>query len=567
MRFKSFVIIIFIFISVIVNAQNEQLFEETRITLNDALDRNAQMLSLSDFQKSTEHYNNAIDILKRRGSSISTKDELEKSIALLTILNEDIEKSNQFFKEVLTTRQNALKINSDKYSPFYWEKAEELFSETIEKYNDHNYKEAFSVVNTIINYYSQAILYTDKTLDLLFNWDPIKKADNSLAYLISPTAYEKGLKYYFTAINGLADGREIIEINNNISEAAKYFTSSATTANDFFKKYYNCIDARRQAQSAGAEIYASENWIDSEDLLTKAGSEFEDKDYDSAKDYADKAEKEYIISKKVAVKEKYLSVPRQRLELARDMDLDDYAPKTFDDAEKLFFHVESLVESDKYTEAEVESIAKECEQELDKANWIARIIKSIEKKETTWENVIMSWNIWDNLNQPVVMFDKKPDDGKKPQQINQYDKTSSQTLSKYRTNQSIFNKISEVDIEILEDGDNILMRIYNIDFKPVGYRLNDESTAVLNGLIPILEKFDNSKHQICSYTDNVGAQRTNIEISKKRAKNIADYLSNNSLQLSGKISAIGYGEINPISSNSNFEGRRKNNRIEILISD
>jgi flagellar motor protein MotB len=38
-------------------------------------------------------------------------------------------------------------------------------------------------------------------------------------------------------------------------------------------------------------------------------------------------------------------------------------------------------------------------------------------------------------------------------------------------------------------------------------------------------------------------------------------------QLSGKISAIGYGEINPISSNSDFEGRRKNNRIEILISD
>ncbi|NJD21769.1 MAG: OmpA family protein [Melioribacter sp.] len=558
---KSYLLFLLLFY-ICANAQikNELLFEETRITINDALDRNAQLLSLPDFKKSTEHYNKAINILKQRGNASSTKDELEKSIALLTILNENIEKSNEFFKDILAARQYGLQINSDKYSPYHWKLAEKGFLEAIEEYNDNNYNEASSMVNTIKDNYSRANLYANKTLDLLFNWDPIKKADNSSASLISPVAYEKGLKYYFAAINKLAEGEEIAEINKDISEAAKYFITSVTTANDFSQKYFRCLNTRKLAQNAGAEKYAPENWTDAENLLLKAGYEFEDKDYNSAKDYADEADGKYLASKKAAVSEKYLSVSRKKLELARDLDVDSYAPKTFDAAEKLYLHAESLIEADRSTEAEIETIARLCEQELEKANWITGIIKSVKERKTTWEDVILKSDVYAATNQ-------KPNIEIKPQEINQYDKTSSLTLSKYRENLSTFNKNPEVDFEILEDGDNILMRIYNIDFKPVGYQLNDKATTVLNNLIPILEKFNNSKHQICSYTDNVGAQRTNIEISKKRARNIADYLNNNSPHLAGKISSVGYGEVNPIVSNSDFEGRRKNNRIEILISD
>src|SRR3989339_2146750 len=275
---KSFLLFMLLFYTcAIAQNKNEMLFEETRITINDALDRNAQLLSLSDFKKTTEYYNKALNILKQKGNVSSTKDELEKSIALLTVLNENIEKSNEFFKDVITTRKNALQINSDKYSPYYWKLAEEGFLEAIEEYNDNNYNEASSMVNGIKNNYSRANLYTNKILDLLFNWEPIKKADNSLASLISPTAYEKGLKYYFAAIDELVEGKEITGVNNNISEAAKYFITSITTAHDFSQRYFHCLDTRKLAQSTGAEIYAPENWIEAEDLLIKAGYEFEDK--------------------------------------------------------------------------------------------------------------------------------------------------------------------------------------------------------------------------------------------------------------------------------------------------
>ena len=557
MRFKTILIIIFISTTFFVNAQNEQLFEETRITFNDALDRNAPILSLSDFKKSAEHYNRAIDILKRKGNANSAKDELERSIALLTIINEDIEKSNGFFKEILTSRQNALKINSDKYSPFYWKKAEELFSEAIEEYNDNNYKKASSMFNAIINFYSRANLYTDKTLDLLFNWDPIKKADNSLASLISPTAYEKGLKYYFTAIDGLAEGEEIIEINKKISEAAKYFSSSITTANDFSQAYPRFIEARDQARNAGAELYASENWADAEELIKKAGREFEDKDNNSAKKYVENSVLKYKLSKQIAVNERLLFTSRNKIELAKNNDAENYAPVSFDNSRKFYYQAEKLIESDSYTEADVASIAEQAEFEADKANWITNIIKSVKDGKTTWEDVILKRNVFETAG-------KKSDQS----QRTEYVKSGlSPKASKLNYDKSNLERFKEINMEILEQGDKILLRIYSINYKPTGWRLDDEAKSVLDQLKIALEDFKGTQYQISSYTDNIGAQRMNIEISELRAKTILNYLNEHSNYLSNKMTSVGYGEDNPIADNKNFEGRRKNNRIEIIISN
>jgi outer membrane protein OmpA-like peptidoglycan-associated protein len=122
-------------------------------------------------------------------------------------------------------------------------------------------------------------------------------------------------------------------------------------------------------------------------------------------------------------------------------------------------------------------------------------------------------------------------------------------------------------MEIFEQGDKILLRIYNINYRPTGWRLNDESKSVLNQLLIALEEFKGTQYQISSYTDNVGAQRMNNEISELRAKTILDYLEEHSSYLSNKMTFAGNGETNSIADNKNFEGRKKNNRIEILISD
>ncbi len=560
---KSYFLFLLLFYTcAVAQIKNDMLFEETRITFNGALDRNAQILSLSDFKKSAEHYNKAIDILKQIGSSVSARDELEKSIALLTLINEEVERYGDFFNDALSSRKSALLKNADRYSPYYWNLAEENLFDAIEEFKDRNYKEAFALVPTAVGFYLRASDYADRVNDLLIKWKPVKNADNYLAFLLSPNNYSEGLKNYFTSIEMLYDGEEISSVNEKIFEATKYFDLSTSIAKDFAKVYSSSITSREEARSIGAEIYAAIEWQNAEEILIKAGREFEDKDFDSAKEYAAEAVQKYKISRQIAVKERFLFTPRQKIELAKENDADDYAPKTFDNSVKYYFQAENLIESDRYTETEVASIAKQSGYEADKANWITNIIKTVKDGDAAWEDIILSWNVWD-------IFKKQPGAPERKEYIKTEptDKPTTRKFSKYISDGSYLGRYAEINMEIFEEGDKILLRVYNINFRPTGWRLNDEAKSVLNQLMIVLEDFKGTQYQISSYTDNVGAKRMNIKISESRAKTILDYLKEQSSYLSNKTTSAGYGEINPVADNSNFEGRRKNNRIEILISN
>lgn len=541
--------------------KTDKLFEETRIVLNDALDRNAQIFKPKDFNKSIDHYNTAAEILRDKGSNSSITDELERSITFMTIMNEEIDKSNDFFKSILTSRKAALNINADKFSPYYWGPAEEGFLEAIEEYDDHNYEVLPVLSNNIINNYSRAILYSEKARDLLINWKPVQKSDSTLAYLLSPETYSYGLEYYFSAFEGLAEGEEINITNQNVAEAAVYFGRATATAKDFAKVYPQLLAVRGEARNAGAENYAAVEWLEAEEILKEAGREFEDKEFDSAREYVEEAITKYKLCKQIAVKERFLFIPRQEIELAEKNDADNYSPICFDNALKSYYQAEKLIESESYTETEVASLADYSKTQAQKANWITNVIKSVEDGENTWEEVFLRWNIWEALN--------KTDQPQRTEyaKTEPSEKTPSQKPSRSLSNKINLDRFTEIEMEVFDEGDNVLIRVYNINFRPAGWRLNEQSMNVLNQLKVVLEDLEGSQYQISAYTDDVGAQRTNIEISTSRAETIVDYLKLESIYLSSKMTSAGYGEENPVADNDNYDGRKKNNRIEILVSD
>ena len=66
------------------------------------------------------------------------------------------------------------------------------------------------------------------------------------------------------------------------------------------------------------------------------------------------------------------------------------------------------------------------------------------------------------------------------------------------------------------------------------------------------------------YADNVGRSSYNLKLSKKRAKEVAKFLSKNGIDKKVVITKF-YGEDNPIADNSTEIGRSKNRRVEIHI--
>jgi len=70
---------------------------------------------------------------------------------------------------------------------------------------------------------------------------------------------------------------------------------------------------------------------------------------------------------------------------------------------------------------------------------------------------------------------------------------------------------------------------------------------------------------LVGYTDSVGSEEYNLDLSLRRANSAANYLTSNHNIDRGRIVVNYYGEANPIASNDTDEGRAQNRRVEIAV--
>ena len=71
--------------------------------------------------------------------------------------------------------------------------------------------------------------------------------------------------------------------------------------------------------------------------------------------------------------------------------------------------------------------------------------------------------------------------------------------------------------------------------------------------------------QIEGYTDSVGSDQVNQQLSERRADTVRDYLIEQGVPGSG-ITAQGFGKANPVATNDTPEGRSKNRRVQLVVN-
>lgn len=103
----------------------------------------------------------------------------------------------------------------------------------------------------------------------------------------------------------------------------------------------------------------------------------------------------------------------------------------------------------------------------------------------------------------------------------------------------------------------ILFDVDKAELKPV----SKENIAKLAN---VLKKYEDTNILIEGHTDATGSEEYNLELSRKRAQNVANYLA--SLGISPtRFTIMGYGESQPLMTNDTPEGRAANRRVEIGI--
>lgn len=109
------------------------------------------------------------------------------------------------------------------------------------------------------------------------------------------------------------------------------------------------------------------------------------------------------------------------------------------------------------------------------------------------------------------------------------------------------------------------VNLADVLFDTAKYDLKEPAREALARLSGIVLSHPGLKLQVEGFTDSTGTETFNQTLSENRAGAVRAFLIAQGVDPSG-VSAVGYGESNPVASNDTPQGRQQNRRVEILIS-
>ena len=104
-----------------------------------------------------------------------------------------------------------------------------------------------------------------------------------------------------------------------------------------------------------------------------------------------------------------------------------------------------------------------------------------------------------------------------------------------------------------------------IEFQSGKDVLEKRSYAILDEVVKVMKENPSYKLAMNGYTDNKGKPEANKILSEKRAITVKKYLEAHGIA-ADRLTAAGFGEEHPISDNKTEAGRKKNRRVEFVVS-
>lgn len=93
--------------------------------------------------------------------------------------------------------------------------------------------------------------------------------------------------------------------------------------------------------------------------------------------------------------------------------------------------------------------------------------------------------------------------------------------------------------------------------------ITSSSEASLTAAAQALKDDPAWKIRVEGFTDNVGDKEMNVKLSQDRAEAVMNWLADHGVDR-GRLTAKGYGERQPVASNSSESGRAKNRRVDLV---
>ncbi len=130
-----------------------------------------------------------------------------------------------------------------------------------------------------------------------------------------------------------------------------------------------------------------------------------------------------------------------------------------------------------------------------------------------------------------------------------------------------FGELNSALIQVKKDARGTIISMSDILFDVGKATLTTDLKTSLAKIAGILTIYKDAHVIVEGHTDNQGSADFNQKLSEKRAGNVREFLIQPGGIDSTRLTATGYGFTKPIADNATKEGRQKNRRVDLVISE
>ncbi len=432
--------------------------------------------------------------------------------------------------------------------------------------------------------------------------------------LFAPRYYQKGVKLYKEAEKDFQKGKNLQSIRKKLAKAASTLKRgieitrlSRVTLDEVYR-------ARQAALKQKADEWAPELFKKAEERFLQAAMKVEDGKTNDARKIATKGAKLYKEAELQAIKNRILDEAWAALRECKDKDIKKLAPKTLERAQALATKAEQMIEADRYNQDAAEQVADQAAYEAHHALYLGQLIKQLREKDADIEQFLLDVEkqfsrIGEALNMDLEfdggfqsparkmaeailkLREENTANRKRIAELNSTVERLTAEIDSLKTGKlrELTGKLSELEkivraerearerfkrieamfdpneAKILKEGDNIIIRLYGINFPSGKAIIHPRYFPLLTKVIKAINEFPDCYVRIEGHTDSRGSSKVNERLSTERANAVVQYILANSNIGEKRITAIGYGEDRPIASNDTPEGRALNRRIDVVI--
>ena len=107
-----------------------------------------------------------------------------------------------------------------------------------------------------------------------------------------------------------------------------------------------------------------------------------------------------------------------------------------------------------------------------------------------------------------------------------------------------------------------VLNLRGVNFDSNKDLLRPDALPILDEAVATLKRYPGLKLEVAGHTDSANSDAYNLELSQRRAAAVMDYFVSQGVAAE-RLSAKGYGEVEPIADNASSAGRLENRRVEL----